>query len=124
MSRARMRPWSALLGILALLLQMSMPLAHDPMGLGQSAPLLGPLCHAGADGAGSKAPRSDDGSGKTLCQLCLGLAAASSFVSPPALPGVTLAQSPLPQFAATADSPRGQPGRGGSAQPRAPPILA
>ena len=118
----------ALAGMLALLLQLGVPLAHDPAGLGPLAPLLGvAMCHVGAGGtAGS--PRGDSTPSAprnaTLCPICLGLQATASFLAPPAAGFVAVASLPAPP-------PLSQPGivqdlhaPGSPAQPRAPPVPA
>jgi hypothetical protein len=117
------RRFGALLAIFALVLQLGLPLAHDPIGLGFAAPLVGaPLCHVGA---GGHAPLPASPGQGALCPICLGLAAASSAVLPPD-PGTTIvaalsadAPPPLPLAAAPP-----LPVLHGAVQPRAPPALA
>jgi hypothetical protein len=117
-----MRRFGAFLGVLALLLQMGVPLAHDPLGLGAMGPWLdAPLCHAGGSG-GTDQPAAPEKSG--LCPICLGLAANACFVAPPAAAGVALVvlpttQPPPPSAIAPPGYARGDP-----AQPRGPPALA
>jgi hypothetical protein len=117
-----MRRLGAFLGMLALLLQMGVPLAHDPMGLGALDPLLGaPLCHVGGS-SGTDQPAAPDKS--ALCPICLGLAANACFLAPPSQPGIALAAlpaiaPPLPSDPAPPHFHRGDP-----AQPRGPPALA
>jgi hypothetical protein len=120
------RRLGALLAIFALVLQLGLPLAHDPIGLGLAAPLLGaPLCHVGASGAGGHAPLPAAPGQGALCPICLGLAAASSAVLPPdpgsaALAALSTDAPPLLRPAAAPPSPVLH----GAAQPRAPPALA
>lgn len=127
MRRHCLRQVGALLGVLALLLQMGVALAHDPTGLAALAPGLGlPLCHvASGDRTAdpSQAPAAPNKS--AICPLCLGLAAGAAFISPPAIGGVAIAASPqtalphLPDIASPRHDRRGRP-----AQPRGPPTLA
>jgi len=116
-----MRRLGAFLGVLALLLQMGVPLAHDPMGLGALGPFIGaPLCHVGG-GGGDQPAAPDKGA---LCPICLGLAASACFIAPPSQPGIALAAlpaAPLPPPSAPAPP---HFSRGDPAQPRGPPALA
>lgn len=122
-----MRRVGAFLGMLALLFQMGVPLAHDPAGLGALAPWLGlPLCHAAGAGAADPSPTAPAPGKSALCPICLGLAAGAALVVPPAAGGVVVAALPqlrLPTPRALAIAPA-RHDRGGPAQPRGPPALA
>lgn len=119
-----LREAGAAFGLLALLFQMGVPLAHDPAGLGLLDPLAdAPLCHVGAPGDRQSSPSQPD-QGVAICPLCLGIAASGVLLMPPS-PGIAV-------IAAVAPAPLADPvafvrkahGSAGSAQPRAPPVLA
>ena len=117
-----MRRLGAVLGVLALVLQMAVPLAHDPVGLGTLGAVLGvPLCHAGGSGGSDQPAAPDKGA---LCPICLGLAASACFLSPPAQPGIALAALPAAPLPPPADRAPRRTARGDPAQPRGPPALA
>ncbi|HXQ51766.1 MAG TPA: DUF2946 family protein [Stellaceae bacterium] len=117
------RSAGALLGILALLFQMGVPLAHDPLVLGAAAPWLGiPVCHVGMPQDTPSAPTQPDR--LAPCAVCLGLAASACLVLPPAAGGIVLAASPAPSTLAPPAFERPARDVGGFAQPRAPPVLA
>jgi hypothetical protein len=116
------RHLGAFLGMLALLFQMGVPLAHDPVGLGALAPWLGvALCRAGGAADPSHAPAAPGKS--AVCPICLGLATSADLVSPPAVAGIAIAALPLPLQPPPGIAPR-RHDRGGPAQPRGPPSLA
>jgi hypothetical protein len=115
----------AFLGVLALLLQMGVALAHDPAGLATGAPGLGlPLCHAGGDGAAGPAHGPPAPGKAAVCSLCLGLAAGAGLMPPPAIPGVAIAALPQLALPRPPESAPQLHTRGGPAQPRGPPSLA
>ena len=115
-----MRRLGAFLGVLALLVQMGVSLAHEPVALGAAAPLFGaPLCHVGG-GGGSQPPAPEK---SAVCPICLSVAANACFVAPPGPAGLALAAPaaaplPLPLTSTPRRSARGDP-----AQPRGPPAL-
>jgi hypothetical protein len=125
MTRRPVRRLGVILGMLALLLQMGVPLAHDPVGLGALAPWLGlPLCHAGGDSTADHGPAAPAPGTSALCPICFGLAAGAALIAPPAAGGIVVAalpQMPLPPASDTAPDRRV---RSGPAQPRAPPGFA
>jgi hypothetical protein len=115
----------AFLGVLALLLQMGVALAHDPAGMAAGAPWLGlPLCHAGSDGAAAPAHGPSAPGKAAVCSLCLGLAAGAGLVPPPAIAGISVAASSQPALPRRPERARQAHARGGPAQPRGPPSLA
>ena len=119
------RRTSALVTMLALLVQLSVPLAHDPVGLGTFASWLdAPLCHAGGDPANRTSPANAPTPADSkclLCPICISLQANASFIAPPAdasLPAVAVTRvSPVPPHA----TPRLAYAFGFISQPRAPP---
>jgi len=116
---------SALLASLALLLQLGVPLAHDPVGLGTFAPWLGaPLCHAGSDTANRSLPSDQPAPAdrkSSLCPICVSLQVSGSFVAPPA--GISLVAVAITR--ASPAPPRAAPylayAFGFTSQPRGPP---
>jgi hypothetical protein len=117
---------SALLAMLALLLQLGVPLAHDPIGLGAVAPWLGAaLCHAGSDAAHRSAPAQDPAPADpkaSLCPICISLQASLGFIAPPAgatVSSVALLPLPLVPPRTTLRLARAL---GFTSQPRAPPV--
>lgn len=123
---AAARRASALLATLALLLQLGVPLAHDPIGLGSFAPWLGTaLCHAGSDAAHRSAPAQNptpaDPKG-SLCPICVSLQASLGFIAPPAGASVSaVALLPLP-LVPPRTTLRLAHAPGFTSQPRAPPV--
>jgi hypothetical protein len=116
------RDWSAFAALLALIIQMSVAVAHDPLegALGWGVP----LCHAGGASAGHPAAPAPP-AGAPLCPVCVGLAACSAAVLPPPVLGAPmLAFAPVPVvFRAAASEILAYPPVS-TAQPRAPPALA
>jgi hypothetical protein len=118
------RSVSALVALWALLLQLAVPLAHDPLGIGTFTPWLdAPLCHAGIAATIPSAPGTPlpADTQSHLCPLCVALQACGSFIMPlvgaglaaivlPALP-----PAPLPAGVRLTHAP------GFTAQSRAPP---
>jgi len=117
---------SCFAAILALVLQLALPLADDPVGRSALGPWSGfPLCHArGAVDQPANHSLPSAPSRCALCPLCLALQAAGTFVAPPR-PADLLAAAAQPlrlSFpSATVSAPRSA---GVLAQPRAPPVLA
>jgi hypothetical protein len=122
----RSRPARAVgvvLGALALLLQMGVALAHDPLGRGTALPWLGvPLCHVGAPQGNPSAPTPPDQAAP--CPICLGLAASAALVLPPVVPGVVPVSLPVPLASVPPAIVRHARDVDGRAQPRAPPVFA
>lgn len=119
------RSLGALLAMLALLLQLGVPAAHDPVGLGAVVPWLGSaLCRAGSDAANRFPPADNPAPSdrKTdLCPVCVLLQACSSFIVPPIhaslVAALPLSIPPVPPHAAVLIAYLS----GFTAQPRAPP---
>jgi hypothetical protein len=109
-------------GMLAVVIQLGLPILHDPAGLIAAAPWFGvPICHVGGGGTSGPALPSDQKSG--LCPICLGLQATATALIPPD-PGLIAevslpAAQPLPPIPATVRTGRDP---GSPAQPRAPPV--
>jgi hypothetical protein len=87
------RSVGAFFALCALLLQVAVPLAHDPSGIGTFTPWLDvPLCHAGNAPANSPAgDQGPAGAASHLCPLCFALQACGTYVAPAAAPAVTTA---------------------------------
>lgn len=119
------RSVSACLAVLALMLQLGVPLAHDPVGMGAFAPWLGTaLCHAGGGTADRPLPANHPAPSDPkayLCPICISMQASGSFVAPPAGASVVAALPPPqpPSFPPMAVPIAHAPGF--TAQPRAPP---
>ena len=111
------RHLGAFLAMLALLLQMGVPLAHDPTGL---AGLGAPLCHVGARG-GAQQPAQ--GGASVACPLCLAIAAGANLAPPPAA-GIIAVAAPLAEaLPPPADAPPRVAARFTPSQPRGPPFV-
>ncbi|HUK60407.1 MAG TPA: DUF2946 family protein [Stellaceae bacterium] len=126
MTRAALRPRApagrlgAFLGILALLLQLGVPLAHEPLAQGFASP----LCHVGGIGADRHVPAPASSDHGALCPICLGLAAAASALVPPdPASGLILAALPSAPLTAWPASAEAAPTPHRAAQPRAPPAV-
>lgn len=115
------RRLGAFLGVLALLLQMGVALAHDPLRLGAAVPWLGaPLCHVG--GNGNTGQPSAPGK-SAVCPLCLGLAGNACFITPQAVAGMAVAALPAPAPPLPPSTVPRRSARGDPVQPRGPPAL-
>jgi hypothetical protein len=110
-------------GMLAVVIQLGVPIAHDPAGLGSASPWLGAaICHFGGR-EGTTTPGVPAGQKSELCPICLGLQATAAALIAPDAGAIALASRPASQLlplirdAARSGHDPGQP-----AQPRAPPV--
>ena len=111
---------------LAVVVQLSVPLAQDPIGAVPLGPWLGfPLCHATIAGHGTKGgtPAPTMPGDCSLCPLCIALRVASAFLPPPHAP-TTAAVVAVPAAIAPlrTSAPRLRRIARSLAQPRAPPV--
>ncbi len=114
----------AWLAVFALLLQMALPLAHDPLGLAMVAPgLSSPICHAGAtaaEGAPGQRPASHDPA-CGICPLCITLQSGGVFLAPSAGAGILAAFLPAAKPTPVAAASGAVRSLRVASQPRAPP---
>ena len=113
---------SAFVALYALLLQLAVPLAHDPIGIGTFAPWLdAPLCHAGNSVPAAPGDQTPVGTQSHLCPLCVSLQACGSFIAPLAGAGLVAVLPPAMRPAPLPAPVRLTHASGFTPQSRAPP---